>query len=1099
MGVPDEYYLAKLWALFHDPPDKTISIKDHRDRAKEYFKPLLKCIGMSGDTVFNGGIKRLVDDADRFASSIDRFITHIVLAGGDYSKYPVELGMLKNIYNPKYVVRYDSIPSLLFVKRRVHDAINKLCKSLTYLDELLGKHDPRYIYHLTYALYEPLIINEGVPSLPADTRVPTHTVMDHNSAVAQSINMLFGRKYGKGKYSGYLVYISIPGVHRYISKSRKMGDLWISSYLLSALAWYLVEELVMDLGPDILILPTSRFNPFYIHTLYSIITKGHPDDEIRNIKEIFRECFNINIEVKREDDRIEREEILIYEPGEPPLQAIMPANISLIIPYIEEYLERRFGKRNPNSDDIKKYFEDRLERFWTDLWDSVRSEAKKRDDMLYIYKVILERGDDLQKNYFNRFRERPPFNLRIVVLNIEEMYEKYRVEGFKEYVGEKEYDEKYYDNLFYDYLFNRLGLLMNKLKHVRLDGYANIDVEKYTEEAYERGLSLTISIDNKEVEERYKHCSLCAALPSVVWLPNDYNRDKIWRLAEEFSIRINNEDEMNRFISNLNALIKPGESLCPYCLIKRTLSRYVNPLIKLIFGIELKKGYKIPSHTEVTTIEFKLSLLNSLENSDKMDVFLDNLKSDVLDKQVEIFGRNIYLETIFKLNSISIDVLKNVFPALSEKYDKIYKSFYRKVNLDPLKTIIEGDGEAVFHERYIVENEGRRVGIWRAILDVLKDVGVSAEGIKPIYLYYACIKVDGDNVGKLLSGKVDVFSNIGIMDYVEGLAEGEIADIIRSILRGQIKHHLGDVLNYMISNNRIIVTPSFHSSISKSIMLSAANDMRIVRDNYGFVIYAGGDDLLAITPVSRSLLISSLVRSRFSGYDSRHVGFLEMGNNYFQPMFVTGGRSIALIYSHYLTPLKPIIEGAETSLENYSKRMKLMLNQDCYRGSDSPEELHPELSKDSTTVIYRARSGQQLLSMIPNKLFVEDENGSRLRIILDKVADFIRDAYDRMDSERPIISASHLNRFVSDVGRLGIYLDKCKHEYLRSIITNEYLGQNGRGEFVRHFGIDRGRLYLLRFYKYVVKDAYGRTILDGYPLLEIFKVLKIFKSSMRSG
>jgi CRISPR-associated protein. len=72
---------------------------------------------------------------------------------------------------------------------------------------------------------------------------------------------------------GLVIIIDIPGVQEYISASRKLRDLRISSYLISLIAWKTVEKFVDLYGPDILILPTARFNPFFYTYLLGILKK----------------------------------------------------------------------------------------------------------------------------------------------------------------------------------------------------------------------------------------------------------------------------------------------------------------------------------------------------------------------------------------------------------------------------------------------------------------------------------------------------------------------------------------------------------------------------------------------------------------------------------------------------------------------------------------------------------------------------------------------------------------------------------------------------------------------------------------------------------
>lgn len=129
-------------------------------------------------------------------------------------------------------------------------------------------------YHVFSLLYEPLwhVATEGKTWGPADTRVPHHSVFDHLYASAMAVN-LTSREGHKGidglntVVGGYLVYVGWRGLGEWLRGSRKLGDLWVSSWLATAMAWYAVKELVWCLGPDVLVVPGFRWNQFYMSLL----------------------------------------------------------------------------------------------------------------------------------------------------------------------------------------------------------------------------------------------------------------------------------------------------------------------------------------------------------------------------------------------------------------------------------------------------------------------------------------------------------------------------------------------------------------------------------------------------------------------------------------------------------------------------------------------------------------------------------------------------------------------------------------------------------------------------------------------------------------
>ncbi|MFN7106489.1 MAG: type III-B CRISPR-associated protein Cas10/Cmr2, partial [Pyrobaculum sp.] len=254
----------KIAALLHEPPEATWLIvegKYHEDVAVEVLKRLadLPCVPSE------------VRKADMLASSIDRYILYIFGYRCDF--LPETSIRLKNIVNPFFV---SSLPPI--VENKVGNFRQKLY-SLENVEDL------RLRYLLLYGLYEWLWIDAGLPVGPADTRVPTHTVFDHNYATATALNWI--------PEGGLLVGIDVAGVQDFIKASRKLRDMWASSYLVSALVWYTILPLVEKIGPDVVITPSLRYNPIFHHWL-----KDRWHKEVKKMEE--------QLERTKDPERIEK-------------------------------------------------------------------------------------------------------------------------------------------------------------------------------------------------------------------------------------------------------------------------------------------------------------------------------------------------------------------------------------------------------------------------------------------------------------------------------------------------------------------------------------------------------------------------------------------------------------------------------------------------------------------------------------------------------------------------------------------------------------------------------------------------------------------------
>ncbi len=88
--------------------------------------------------------------------------------------------------------------------------------------------------------------------LPADTRIPDHTLWHHNGVVSALE--------ATGERTAFLMF-QIGPVQDFIKQARKLQDLWSGSYLLSFLISKALASLALELGPDCVIYPNLRGVP----------------------------------------------------------------------------------------------------------------------------------------------------------------------------------------------------------------------------------------------------------------------------------------------------------------------------------------------------------------------------------------------------------------------------------------------------------------------------------------------------------------------------------------------------------------------------------------------------------------------------------------------------------------------------------------------------------------------------------------------------------------------------------------------------------------------------------------------------------------------
>lgn len=93
--------------------------------------------------------------------------------------------------------------------------------------------------------------------LPADTRVPDHSIWDHLDLTSAFAGAFAADPDGEAA----LLALSIGPVQPFIAAARSTSDLWAGSHLLSRLAWEAMRPVCEALGPDAILFPRLRGVP----------------------------------------------------------------------------------------------------------------------------------------------------------------------------------------------------------------------------------------------------------------------------------------------------------------------------------------------------------------------------------------------------------------------------------------------------------------------------------------------------------------------------------------------------------------------------------------------------------------------------------------------------------------------------------------------------------------------------------------------------------------------------------------------------------------------------------------------------------------------
>jgi len=261
-----------------------------------------------------------------------------------------------------------------------------------------------------------------------------------------------------------------------------------------------------------------------------------------------------------------------------------------------------------------------------------------------------------------------------------------------------------------------------------------------------------------------------------------------------------------------------------------------------------------------------------------------------------------YLEKEYKMQLIpsTIDIA-NIYNwrDILEKEEEIQgaEEFAKDLRLpEPLRSLDTPTRRVMFYYYTTPPKEEDRL-----MLKYLKSGSLKAEEI-----YYAIVKGDGDFVGKKLWR--GIVKGKSFEDYVKVVSRVPVKDI------EEMEKEMKKVFNVRTSNGeiQIPVTPDYLITLSRALMVISLKDAKTVSED-GFLIYAGGDDVAFLAPISELSALKLLKNTRlnFWGADKLEdlnlessegaIGFLKLGNMIFDAP-IAYGRSYGVYITHYKDP-----------------------------------------------------------------------------------------------------------------------------------------------------------------------------------------------------
>lgn len=178
--------------------------------------------------------------------------------------------------------------------------------------------------------------------------------------------------------------------------------------------------------------------------------------------------------------------------------------------------------------------------------------------------------------------------------------------------------------------------------------------------------------------------------------------------------------------------------------------------------------------------------------------------------------------------------------------------------------------------------------LWRRIQDAKEH-----HGSPPAY--YAVLAMDGDEMGRWLAGQ----------------KTPEVRRMLHPKLRTYFEGIDSDVATKGLAAKRP-VGPALHAAISAALAAFATEIApQIVATYHGTMIYSGGDDILALCPVSTSLNCACALRDAFSGRDDPlEDGWRECGKRRRITMGARASTSAGIAIVHFMEDLRHALETA---------------------------------------------------------------------------------------------------------------------------------------------------------------------------------------------
>lgn len=705
---------------------------------------------------------------------------------------------------------------------------------------------------LRHMLVDPTLSDDPVfrnlwQCMPADSRCPDHTIWEHNR-LTSALAFMTNTKGDEASRAPWMFRFEIGPVDAFIEESRTSRDLWMGSFLLADLTFHAMLPLIHRYGPDSIIYPDLCGNPRADVWLKEKKPDVLPDD-IENPSTYAAVLPNVFTAV-----------VPFGGTGELPTlkdlakeaQDAMKKRWQKLAGFVEKWIHDIQVQKSCDSVKWKEIWKKQQESVLFSVWSAVRwSEMEKvtHPESLTAYNPLPCQGDK---------------KLRVSKKNLLQDQEAImcREKRLKPFVP---------PNIWAHYnhakaVFARTHLSMHQLE--RGFDYALTHHQLKMRHALRKQNSPEQPIQDEGGEK----CTLCGKRQAI------YNQDVYpdnlhghRRAAREFW-----KDREDNRRKCLNPDPVQQERLCGVCSVKRFSVEAGIGKTRELDGINaVWAGYgtsvkdlhfeddtpRVPFPSTATVASQKY--LEAICKEPGMQQCMNDVVDAWEDTNLPYTG---FARTLNRLAALGksrtvrkflmLDTQMSLFP---ETLDIVIRRAEEEKGIIKADGSIRADGSAKVGES-IGEFKARQL---RALQSGVKKFRNEADKLKiqAPCTRIAVIRMDGDNMGKLLLGDPDTIQTTW-KDVIH-------PDLTRSSSGGTtlLNHDVTVKAGWpALLNAKRLMGPSLHAFISRALALFSHRIVPWVveREFSGRLIYCGGDDILIMAPADEALQMTARLQQLFS-------------------------------------------------------------------------------------------------------------------------------------------------------------------------------------------------------------------------------------------